>query len=235
LNVCFAPESGSTPQEVSYLRFRPEAVIATNEKPGKTDPCIPAFFSHTAIIKLQRTVIMIGLKFNQMVVWVLLAALLAACGTAPPADQGAIEYEQGRYDQAAAEWGPLADDGNYIAQHNLGGLSRYGLGSTSENLEEAAGWFYASAIQGYVPAMVSLAEVQTELGFDDSAEGWLLLAARWGNVEAIEHLKQKGVPVPEADLYGKQVDEQTLERLQSTSFWKRPGIGVTQPLGITDK
>jgi TPR repeat protein len=61
----------------------------------------------------------------------------------------------------------------------MGGLSRYGLGSTSENPQEAAGWFYESAIQGYVPAMVSLAEVQTELGFDDSAEAWLMFAARW--------------------------------------------------------
>ena len=174
---------------------------------------------------------MIGSKINQMVVWVLLAALPAACGTTPPADQGALNYEQGRYDQAAAEWKPLADDGNYIAQHNMGGLSRYGLGSTPENLEDAADWFYASAIQGYVPAMVSLAEVQTELGFDDPAETWLFLAARWGNVEAIEHLKQKGVPVPEADLYGKQV---TLERLQRRGV-SRPMIGVTQPLGITDR
>ena len=169
---------------------------------------------------------MIGSKISQVVVWVLLAALLAACGT----DQGALNYEQGRYDQAAAEWRPLADDGHYIAQHNMGGLSRYGLGSTPENLEDAADWFYASAIQGYVPAMVSLAEVQTELGFDDPAETWLILAARWGNVEAIEHLKQKGVPVPEADLYGKQI---TLERLQGRGV-SRPMIGVTQPLGITD-
>jgi len=169
---------------------------------------------------------MIGSKISQVVVWVLLAALLAACGT----DQGALNYEQGRYDQAAAEWRPLADDGHYIAQHNMGGLSRYGLGSTPENLEDAADWFYASAIQGYVPAMVSLAEVQTELGFDDPAETWLILAARWGNVEAIEHLKQKGVPVPEADLYGKQV---TLERLQPISY--RPKIGNRQRFGIVYK
>ena len=173
---------------------------------------------------------MIGSKINQMAVWVLLAALLAACGTTPPADQGALNFEQGRYDQAAAEWRPLADDGNYIAQHNMGGLSRYGLGSTPENLEDAADWFYASAIQGYVPAMVSLAEVQTELGFDYPAETWLFLAARWGNVEAIEHLKQKGVPVPEADLYGKQI---TLERLQPTSY--RPMIGNRQRFGIVYK
>lgn len=169
---------------------------------------------------------MIGSKINQIVVWVLLAALLAACGT----DQGALNYEQGRYDQAAAEWRPLADNGHYIAQHNIGGLSRYGLGSTPENLEDAADWFYASAIQGYVPAMVSLAEVQTELGFDDPAETWLFLAARWGNVEAIEHLKQKGVPVQEADLYGKQI---TLERLQPISY--RPKIGNRQRFGIVYK
>jgi len=174
---------------------------------------------------------MIGSKINQILVWVPLAALLAACGTTPPADQGALNYEQGRHDQAAAEWRPLADDGNYIAQHNMGGLSRYGLGSTPENLEDAAEWFYASAIQGYVPAMVSLAEVQTELGFDDPAETWLFLAARWGNVEAIEHLKQKGIPVPEADLYGKQ---KTLER-RWRGVGSFPRMGNTQRHGIIDK
>ena len=155
---------------------------------------------------------MIGSKINQMVVWVLLAALLAACGTTPPADQGALNYEQGRYDQAAAEWRPLADDGNYVAQHNMGVLSREGLGSTTQSFDDAARWFQTSAEQGYVPAMVSLAEVQTALGHEKAAESWLVLGARWGNTEAIAYLQQRGVPVPEPDLYSQQVEDWTLKR-----------------------
>jgi len=155
---------------------------------------------------------MIGSKINQMVVWVLLVALLAACGTTPPADQAALNYEQGRYDQAAAEWRPLADDGNYVAQHNMGVLSREGLGSTTQSFDDAARWFQTSAEQGYVPAMVSLAEVQTALGHEEAAESWLVLGARWGNTEAIAYLQQRGVPVPEPDLYSQQVEDWTLKR-----------------------
>jgi len=158
---------------------------------------------------------MIGSKINQMVVWVLLVAVLAACGTTLPADQAALNYEQGRYDQAAAEWRPLADDGNYVAQHNMGVLSREGLGSTTQSFDDAARWFQTSAEQGYVPAMVSLAEVQMALGHEEAAESWLVLGARWGNTEAIAHLQQRGVPVPEPDLYSQQVEDWTLKRQKS--------------------
>ena len=130
--------------------------------------------------------------------------VLASCVTTPPVDQGAIYYEQNMYDQAAAEWSLLADEGNYIAQHNLGGLSRNGLGNIPLNLNDSTYWFFESAKQGYVPAMVSLAEVLSELEYDPIAESWLSLAARWGSVEAIEHLRQRGLPIPEPDLYSNQ-------------------------------
>jgi hypothetical protein len=156
--------------------------------------------------------------------YLLVAFMIASCGATPPVDQGAIYYEQGLYDQAAAEWRPLANDGNYIAQHNMGGLSRYGLGSTSENLEEAAGWFLESAIQGYVPAMVSLAEVLTSLDNGKAAESWLTLAARWGSTKAIALLQQRGMPVPEPDLYIQFLQDQALRRHQDDIEMMRPPI-----------
>jgi hypothetical protein len=45
--------------------------------------------------------------------YLLVALLIASCAATPPVDQGAIYYEQGLYDQAAIEWRPLADEGNY--------------------------------------------------------------------------------------------------------------------------
>ena len=102
--------------------------------------------------------------------YLLVAFLIASCGATPPVDQGTIYYEQGLYDQAAIEWRPLADGGDYLAQHDMGMLSRDGLGSTRQGLDDAAQWFLKSAEQGYVPAMVRLAEVLTTLDYG-KAEG----------------------------------------------------------------
>jgi hypothetical protein len=72
--------------------------------------------------------------------------------------------------------------------------------------------------------MVSLAEVQTTMGQERVANSWLELAARWGNKEAIEHLKTRGLPVPKADLYTEVVGEQQLERMRETGDLRRPPI-----------
>ena len=152
------------------------------------------------------------------------ALLLACCGITPPVDQGAIYYQQGLYDLAAEEWRPLANEGQFVAQHNMGGLSRDGLGGTRQSLDDAASWFLKSAEQDYVPAMVSLAEVLIHLGDETSADSWLILAARWGNTDAIEHLSRLGLPVPEPDLYHQQLQEQNLENLRATGSLMRPPI-----------
>ena len=144
--------------------------------------------------------------------YLLVTFLIASCATTPPVDQGAIYYEQGLYDQAAIEWRPLADEGNYLAQYCMGMLSRDGLGSIRQSHDDAAHWFLESAEQSFVPAMVSLAEVQTTLDNGNAAESWLILAARWGSTEAIALLQQRGVPVPEPDLYAQILQDQELER-----------------------
>ncbi len=161
---------------------------------------------------------------NRTLAALLSVVLLAACGTTSKIDKGAIYYEQGLYDLAAEEWRPLANEGQYVAQHNMGGLSRKGLGSTPQSLEDAASWFLKSAEQDYVPAMVSLAEVLIRLRDETSADSWLILAARWGNTDAIEHLSQLGLHVPEPDLYYQQQLEQNLENLRNTGSMMRPPI-----------
>ncbi len=127
--------------------------------------------------------------------------LLTSCGTSFKVNQGVTFYNQGLYNQAAAQWNGPARQGDHSAQYNLGLLWRDGLGSTPENLNEAANWFYLSAKQGYVPAMVRLSEVQSRLGNETPAISWLILAARWGNSEAIQQLKEKGLQAPLPDLY----------------------------------
>ena len=156
--------------------------------------------------------------------YLLVAFLIASCAATPPLDQGAMYYEQGLYDQAAIEWRPLADEGDYVAQYCMGMLSRDGLGSTRQSLDDAAHWFLESAEQGFVPAMVSLAEIQTTLDNGKAAESWLILAARWGSTEAIALLKQQGVPVPEPDLYIHALQDADLKRHQDRIEMARPPI-----------
>ena len=161
---------------------------------------------------------------NSVLLSLLIVLLFTACAAPQPVDQGVEYYEQGLYDQAANEWRPLAIEGDYVAQQCMGVLSREGLGSTPQSLDDAAYWFQASAEQGYVPAMVSLAEVETALGHKDTAESWLILGARWGNTEAIAYLQQRGIPVPEPDLYTQQVQEQSRQRNKTDIGMARPPI-----------
>jgi hypothetical protein len=156
--------------------------------------------------------------------YLLVAFMIASCGATSPVDQGAIYYEQGLYDQAAIEWRPLADEGNYMAQYLMGILSRDGLGSTRQSLDDATHWFLESAEQGFVPAMVSLAEILTSLDNGKAAESWLTLAARWGSTEAIALLQQQGMPVPEPDLYIQFFQDKALRRNQDDIKMMRPPI-----------
>jgi TPR repeat protein len=150
--------------------------------------------------------------------------LISLSAMAVQADPGSDYYLNGEYDKAAESWAGPASEGDVVALHNMGVLSRDGLGSTPKDHNKAAVWFLRSAQKGYVPAMVSLAEVQTELGQSKIANSWLTLAARWGNTEAISHLKTREQPVPKADLYTEVVGAQQLERMRET------GDGLRAPI-----
>lgn len=162
-------------------------------------------------------------KINNTLAPSLVMSILAACAAAPPADSGGDLFSQGRYGEAAEHWLGPASAGDPVAQHNLGLLAREGLGREAD-LNEAAGWYLRSAQQEYVPAMVSLAEVQIMLGQEGPANSWLTLAARWGSQEACELLEARGLPVPEPDLYAAATGEQQLEKMRATGDMLRPPI-----------
>lgn len=155
---------------------------------------------------------------------VLSSILIGLTAIAAQADPGSDYYLAGEYDKAAEAWSVPANEGDVVALHNMGVLSRDGLGSTPRDMNKAAVWFLRSAQKGYVPAMVSLAEVQSEMGQAKVANSWLTLAARWGNTEAIDHLKTRDLPVPEADLYTDAIGDQQLERMRDTGDLMRPPI-----------
>lgn len=126
-------------------------------------------------------------------------ALLTGCTSA--VQDGFHAYSSGQFDVAASHWNEPAKRGDATAQYNLGVLWENGQGSTPKNLTQAANWYVLAAKQGYVPAMVSLARVQLQLGGQAPALTWLELAARWNDPNARALLVSMGHPVPAADLY----------------------------------
>lgn len=89
---------------------------------------------------------------------VLYAALFVAALTAPaPAqdDAGLAAYEAGDYESAARIWQDLADQGNTVAQFNLGGMYHKGLG-VGQDTATAFRWFRMAAEQGHGSSQYNL-------------------------------------------------------------------------------
>jgi TPR repeat protein len=82
----------------------------------------------------------------------LTATLPAAAGF----EEGLAAYGRGDYRTALREWKPLAENGDAVAQHNIGHMYANGLG-VQKNYHKAAGW-YAKAAKG------GLAKSQYTLG-----------------------------------------------------------------------
>lgn len=94
--------------------------------------------------------------------------LSIVCPTAPAwADfkKGMDAYQHGEYATALSEWQPLAEQGQAIAQYQLGLLYANGKGVEKDDAK-ARKWYEKSAIQGHTEAQVNF--------------GILLLYARGG-------------------------------------------------------
>jgi len=168
----------------------------------------------------------------------LFSTLLLGCASIDDTNVrlGANAYNQKNYDLAAKYWNDPAKKGNYFAQYNIGLLWEQGLGSTPLNKSEASQWFLLSAQQGYVPAMVRLARIQKEYGYEKPAIAWFDLAARWGNQEAILELQSWNKTVPPADLLAAQQQGQKAAQQQrqksSQSVSEAILLGLIQ--GVSD-
>jgi len=102
---------------------------------------------------------------------------------------GLDAYVRGDYDTALAEFRPLAEQGNALAQSHLGLLYEIGAGVTQDS-QEAVRWFRLAAEQGDVNAQYHMG-VMYFLGsgvpIDDAmAHMWMNLAAAKGNDMAVE-------------------------------------------------
>jgi len=90
---------------------------------------------------------------NRLFVLPFLLTTLLVAGTTVSADikKGAKAYGKKDYAAALKEFKPLAEQGDAIAQYNLGGMYQLGRGVPKDN-KEAVKWFRLAAEQGHVNA-----------------------------------------------------------------------------------
>ena len=92
------------------------------------------------------------MNFKKIITGLLLSLLLGS-GVAVAADfsKGLQAAQSGDFKTALAEWTPLAEQGNAMAQFNLGHMYANGYG-VRENDKTAVKWFTKAAKQGYADA-----------------------------------------------------------------------------------
>ena len=73
-------------------------------------------------------------------------------------DKGVEAHKSGDYITAYKEWLPLAEQGNYTLQYNIGIMHKIGQG-VPVDIAESKKWLQLSAEQGYAPAQNSLGDI----------------------------------------------------------------------------
>ena len=73
-------------------------------------------------------------------------------------DKGLDAHKSGDYITAYKEWLPLAEQGNYTLQYNIGIMHKIGQG-VPVDIAESKKWLQLSAEQGYAPAQNSLGDI----------------------------------------------------------------------------
>jgi len=169
-------------------------------------------------------------NLSQFVLLILISLYLAGCAS-QQLQLGENAFNQGKYDVAASHWNPLAKSGNPYAQYNLGLLWENGLGKTPKNIKEASQWYLMSAKQGFVSAMVRLANIQKTNGYEEAAISWYILAARWGNQDAITALSTLGKTIPPADLLQQKQTKDAIAQQQAAEALGKAAYSLGYALG----
>ena len=107
-------------------------------------------------------------------------------------DRGVVAYDKGDYKTALAEFQPLAEQGDEVAQYNLGQMYREGQG-VPQDYKTAIKWYILSAEQGYVDAQNNLGVMYRKgqgVPQDDkeAIRKWYRLSAEQGNAQAQNNL-----------------------------------------------
>ena len=99
---------------------------------------------------------------------------------------GVDAYERGDYATALKEFRPLAEQGNTVAQNNLGLMYEKGQG-VPQDYQEAARWFRLAAEQGHALAQNNLGVVY---GKGQGVKQDYVIAHKWTNLAAANGVKE---------------------------------------------
>jgi uncharacterized protein len=127
-----------------------------------------------------------------------LAAMVAAVPAFADFQAGLDAYQKGDYVGAAKEWRPLAEEGDPVAQYNLGLLYLDGHG-VPQSSAEAANWFRRAAEQDYTQAQHNLGAMY---GSGQGVKRDYVQAYKWLNICAA---KGNGGCVTQRDLIAKKL------------------------------
>jgi len=146
-------------------------------------------------------------------------------------DKGVEAHKSGDYIKAYKEWLPLAEQGNYTLQYNIGIMHKIGQG-VPVDISESKKWLQLSAEQGYAPAQNSLGDIllygRGVVNDYAKATKWYRLAAKQNHDGAQKSLGanyEYGLGVPQdnvvaymwyaiASLNGNQTAGKYLDRIK---------------------
>src|SRR5271168_3558512 len=126
------------------------------------------------------------------------AVLISTVPAVADFQTGLDAYQKGDYVGAAKEWRPLADQGDPVAQFNLGLLYLDGHG-VPQNPVEAANWFRRAAEQDYAQAQHNLGAMY---GSGQGVKRDYIQAYKWLNICAA---KGNSGCVTQRDLIAKKL------------------------------
>jgi len=144
-----------------------------------------------------------------------LCALIATVPARGDFQAGVEAYQKGDYVEAAKQWRPLAEEGDALAQYNLGLLYLDGHG-VPQSLAEAANWFRRAAEQDYTEAQHNLGAMY---GSGQGVKRDYVQAYKWLNICAA---KGNAGCVAQRDLVAKKLKPAQIAEAQRLATEFRP-------------
>ena len=148
-----------------------------------------------------------------------LAASLAGTAAAGPFEDGFTAYDNGDYATALRLWRPFADQGNAIAQNNLGIMYANGEG-VPQDYAQAVIWYRKAADQGYAKAQLGLGLMYSN---GQGVPQDYIQAHMWWNLAASRYTDptDRADAVKNRDLVAaKLTPAQVVEAQRLASAWK---------------
>lgn len=99
------------------------------------------------------------MRVGKRIVAAVILTALAQCAVAADFEAGVSAFDHGDYAEALAQWRPLAEAGNALAQYNLGLLYANGWGVRIEP-RQAMRWYALAAEQGNASAQYNLGRMR---------------------------------------------------------------------------